>query len=118
MSESYEIYRKGRLAIRGGRIEEAVGFFRTSSAKDPHFKTFELLGECLMKLGRHAEAVGPLASAVTLNQGVRGVSLLAEAFHAIGRITEARDFAKLALSRDSKNKKAVEILAKIEGKKK
>ncbi len=114
MSEGYEIYEQGRAAMRDGRFADAIEFLERSAVLDPHFKTFELIGECLMKLNRFAEAVGPLAAAVALNRGVRAPSLLVECFHAIGRIEDAWEFAKVALLRDPTNRRAKDILNKME----
>lgn len=96
-----------------GMLDEAVCLFQKSILVSPHFKTFELLGECLLKLKRHHEAVGPLAAAVALNKSVRAPSLLAEVFLALKENSDARVFAELALSRDPNNKKAREILSKV-----
>jgi tetratricopeptide (TPR) repeat protein len=114
MNEGYEIYLQGRQAMNDGKLEDAVNLFQKSTLLSPHFKTFELLGECLLKLKRYNEAVGPLAAAVALNKGVRAPSLLAEVFLAMGENSDAREFAELALSRDPNNKKAGEILSKVE----
>ena len=112
-SPSFVIYEQARQAMVDGQLEEAMRLFQETVRLGPHFKAFELLGECLMKLGRHKEAVGPLASAVALNQGVRAPSLLAEAFLFIGDKICAQEFAELALNRDPNNKKAKDIMAKI-----
>ena len=98
--------------MNDGKLEDAAHLFQESILLSPHFKTFELLGECLLQLKRHNEAIGPLAAAVALNKGVRAPSLLAEVFLALGENRDAREFAELALSRDPNNKKAKEILSK------
>lgn len=117
MKEGYELYKKGRLLAKTGNYEEAVSLFRKSAVMKPHFKTFELLGECLLALNRISEAVGPLAAATTLNRGVRAPSLLAEAFLRNQKFDDAEDFAKLALQRDPRNKRARDVLAKLEANK-
>jgi len=113
MNEGYELYEKGRQAMQDDKLNDAVRLFQESNLLSPHFKTFELLGECLLKLKRYNEAVGPLAAAVALNKGVRAPSLLAEVFFVIGENSDAREFAELALSRDPNNKKAKEILSRV-----
>ena len=96
-----------------GQFEEAALYFAQSIALCPHFKTLELQGECLLRLGRWREAIVPLAAASTLNLGVRAPSLLAEAFLLLGESHDATFAAELALSRDPKNRKALSVQAGI-----
>ena len=92
-----------------GALEEAVALFERSVSANPHFKALELLGECLVSLGRPREAVVPLAAATTLNKGVRAPALLAQVFLEMGEIRDAYDLAELALSRHSGNRLALQI---------
>jgi tetratricopeptide (TPR) repeat protein len=108
------LYEKGRSAMGEGRIEDALTYFQQSIQKYPHFKTLELAGECLMRLGRWHDAIVALAAASTLNRGVRAPALLAEAFLQIGEYGDAESAADLALSRDSKNRKAKAVKAEAE----
>ncbi len=117
MTEGYALYQQGRYLMKDRRYEEAVSLFRRSAELAPHFKTFELLGECLLTLGRLTEAIGPLAAATTLNPGVRAPSLLAEAFLKDNQFANAEEFAALALQRDSSNRKARIILKTLEANK-
>src|SRR5262245_5090751 len=110
-SESFDFYQKGRDLMEQGRLEEAIVHFRQSIAADPHFKSLELLGECLMRLDRHCEAVVPLAAATSLNRGVRAPSLLAEVFTKLGQFHDANEMADIALSRDPKNQRALQTKA-------
>jgi len=114
MREGYELYKKGRLLMKTGDYEEAILLFRRSAEMEPHFKTFELLGESLLTLNRISESVGPLAAATTLNRGVRAPSLLAEAFLRNQKFDDAEDFAKIALQRDPGNKRARDVLKSLE----
>ena len=68
------------MAMDAGRIEQEVALFEQSAAISPHFKTLELLGECLIALDRLQDSIVPLAAAATLNSGVRAPALLAEVF--------------------------------------
>jgi hypothetical protein len=77
-----------------------------SAELDPHFKTLELLGEAWLRKGVPQNAVVPLAAATTLNDQSRAPSLLAEAFAALGEDLEAHRIAKVALTRDSGNRRA------------
>ncbi len=98
--------------MEAGAFEQAADLFDSSAVQSPHFKTYELLGECYMRLRRFTEAIPYLAAATTLNHGARAPSLLAEAWLAIDRrdkAVEAVEAADLALSRDSKNKIAFRV---------
>ena len=103
---SYVLYRKGRSAMELGDLEAAVELFRRATEGDPHFKALELMGDCLVRLDRCAEAVAPLAAATTLNRGVRAPSLLAEAFLRLGDAGAAADAVEIALARDPSNRAA------------
>lgn len=109
LSQSSESYQQARSLMNQGQPEEAVLLFQRSAALDPHFKTLELLGECLIRLGRLREAIIPLAAATGLNRGVRAPSLLAEVFLRLQDYHAAKEMAELALSRDAGNRKAQEV---------
>lgn len=111
--EVFRLYEDARAAMGQGDLEGAVRGFRDSAEAWPHFKTLELLGECLMKLNRLREAIVPLAAATTLNQGVRAPALLAEAFLHLGELSDAKAAAQLALSRAPNNRMALQVLAAI-----
>ncbi len=96
-----------------GQLETAVGLFQQSIDASPHFKSLELLGECLTKLGRPQEAIVPLAAAATLNNGARAPALLAEVFWELGQKTDAAQLAEIALARDPNNKKARLVKEKL-----
>jgi len=100
------------------QLEEAIVLFQRSAEIDAHFKTLELLGECYIRLCRLREAVIPLATAVTLNKGVRAASLLADVFLQLKDYNAAEGMAEIALSREPNNKRALEIkevIANING---
>ena len=92
-----------------GALEDAVALFERSISGSPHFKALELLGECLVKLGRGQEAIVPLAAATTLNAGVRAPALLAQVFQDLGEYQQAYDLAELALTRHPSNRLALQI---------
>ena len=97
------------MAMDSGRFEEAVALFEQSVAISPHFKTLELLGECLVALGRLQVAIVPLAAAATLNNGSRAPALLAEVFLQTDQIYDAERMVEIALNRDPANKRAVSV---------
>ena len=89
-----------------GRLDEAIDSFQRSLVADPHHKTAELLGECLMRRQRFGEAIVFLAAATQMNRGCRAPCLLAKAYLAIGRDVDALSSAEEALSRNPNNKEA------------
>jgi tetratricopeptide (TPR) repeat protein len=104
-----DLYHRGREAMEAGALDEAVARFRESAAEWPHFKTLELLGECLLRLGRPREAIVPLAAATALNRQARAPMLLARAFLELGTYRDAFDQAEEALRRAPDNKQALEV---------
>lgn len=107
--DSNERYQEARELMGQGAYAEAVNLFEQNVRVQPHFKDLELLGECLMRLGKLVEAIVPLAAATTLNQGVRAPSLLAEIYFQMGEVHDANEMADLVLTRNPKNRKALEI---------
>lgn len=108
--EASSLYAKGRDLMAAGNFATARQVFEESVALYPHFKTLELLGECLLKLDEPWRAIIPLAAATALNKQVRAPSLLAEAFLACGEPDKARNAAQVALLRDPNNRAANRIL--------
>jgi hypothetical protein len=83
--ESYRLYTDARNAIERGNSVEGVLLLRQSAALNPHFKTYELLGERLLAQGEHVEAVLYLAAAAGLgNKASRAHYLLAQAMLTLG----------------------------------
>src|SRR5689334_19985164 len=105
---SFVLYQTGWQLMQSRRFADACDPFRQSSILCPHFKTFELWGECLLRMGRASEAVPPLAAATTLNHGVRAASLLADALLNAGLAADAQVAAREALNRDPGNRLAQE----------
>lgn len=99
------LYQQAREEMAAGHFEEAVSLFKQDISIEPHFKSLEILGECLIKLGRPQEAIVPLAAATALNNGVRAPALLAEVFWELGQKTDAEHLAGIALARDPNSKK-------------
>src|SRR5262249_17930575 len=108
-SPAHQRYEQARRLMETGAFEEAAGLFHQAAVEQPHFKTYELLGECYIHLKRLSEAIPFLAAATTLNHGVRAPSLLAEVWLALGCHREAIEAADIALSRDPKNKTALQV---------
>jgi tetratricopeptide (TPR) repeat protein len=104
-----DLYHVGRQAMEAGALEDAISFFCRSVAEWPHFKTLELLGECLLRLNRLREAIVPLAAATALNPQAHAPALLARAFLELGTYRDAFDQAEEALRRDPGNKQALQV---------
>ncbi len=109
-SEAYTLYQQARIRMQAGESKEAIELLQQSVQIEPHFKTLELLGECLLRIGRVTEAIVPLAAATALNKQIRAPSLLAQAFLQLGDEPQALRFAKLVLESASGNKVAAEIV--------
>src|SRR5262245_13662978 len=108
-SAARQRYEQARRLMEAGGFEEAAALVQEAGVEQPHVKTYELLGECYVRLKRFGEAVPFLAAATTLNRGVRAPALLAETWLALGRHREAVEAADIALSRDPKNRAALQI---------
>src|SRR5690349_10830812 len=102
-SPAHQRYEQARRLMESGAFGDAATLFQQAGVEQPHFKTYELLGECYVHLKRVSEAIPYLAAATTLNRGVRAPALLAEAWLALGHHREAVEAADIALSRDPKN---------------
>lgn len=111
LERAQSLYQAGRARMDSGAFEEAIQAFSASVAIDPHFKALELMGECLLALGRPIQAVVPLAAASALNDQVRAPSLLAQAFLSIGDYQQAARLAKAVLVRASGNRVAQAVAA-------
>ena len=89
------------------RLDGAIQLFLAAASSCPHYKTYELLGECYLRLERWVEAIPWLAAATTLNRQARAPSLLAEALLRHGDHERAIEAADIALSRSSGNRRAI-----------
>lgn len=106
-------YQQAVQLCEQGRFEEAMPLLAASARVSPHFKTYERLGECLLRLGRAAEAVLPLAAACALNVGPRARVLLARALAQLGEAHEARSWIADALQRHPGYGPAVDALREL-----
>ena len=109
-SSSHALYQLARSQMESMDFESAIKALAASIAIDPHFKSLELLGECLLKVGRPIEAIVPLAASATLNPGVRARSLLAQAFLECRDHRRASEFAAQVLATAPGNRLAKQVL--------
>jgi tetratricopeptide (TPR) repeat protein len=110
LDRAQNLYQAGRVHMAAGAFEEAVQAFTDCIAIYPHFKALELVGECLLVLGKPTQAVVPLAAATALNDQVRAPSLLSQALLAIGDYERAAKVAATVLARSPGNRVARAVL--------
>lgn len=101
--------------MEAGELDKAVALFRASAEKQPCSRTYELLGECLVKLGRNEEAVMPLAAAMAIDRRSSAPTLLAEVFLALERQVEALKVAGEAVARAPDDRRAAAVQRKAKG---
>jgi predicted Zn-dependent protease len=88
--KSFELYQAARAHMEGNELAKAIELFRRSIDASPHFKTLELLGECLLKENKPADAIVELERSVSLNsRPARGYYLLAVAYAEVERKIDA-----------------------------
>jgi|GEM_PF-1239570 len=110
-SPAMQFFEEARLLMKVGNFETAADLFVQAAIRAPHFKSYELLGECYVRLNHLTLAIPYLAAATILNRGTRAPGLLAETWFALGRYAEALEASQIALSRDSKHKASLRVQA-------
>lgn len=109
--DSYALYIAGRTAMDSGDLQIAVERFKESVRGMPHFKTLELLGDCLMRLGEPGEAIVFLAAAAGLaRKQSKPRYLLAKCLVDLRRMNDAIEFLEQALELNPNYKAARELL--------
>jgi tetratricopeptide (TPR) repeat protein len=110
------LYRKGRQAIASKDLKAAIVFLQESAKLDPHFKTLELLGECLLDNGCSSEAVTALTQSVERgSKPFRALYLLARAFDSCGSRDRAIESLNRALEMKPDYKAARGLLETLNG---
>jgi len=111
--EALELYDSARTHMEAGEFAAALARLQGSAVIHPHAKTLELIGDCLMKLGRPAEAIIPLAASKGLSRHTPATMRLAEAFLAIGDVVSAKSHAEEAVAIMPHHGPARAILARV-----
>jgi tetratricopeptide (TPR) repeat protein len=113
MDDSYRIFLKGREHFAIREYAEAIQCLDESNQISPHFKTYELIGEAYIKLGKPDSAIEPLVEATKLNRGVRAPSMLAKVFLDLGKFNKAKQYADIGIERDANNKVLKSVLEQL-----
>lgn len=113
MSDAHDLYVRGREKMAAGDMPGAIALLDESAGLWPHFKTLEVLGECLLAVGQSSRSAVALAAATALNEQSRAPGLLAEALARIGDNELAEKMAHVALSRGPGNRTALAVLERI-----
>lgn len=115
--KSYNAYQEGRVLMEKGDYAGAIKLFNMSGRLFPHFKTFELLGECLLNVNKPLDAIVALAAAAGLGtKPFRARYLLGKAFSQVGEELDAIEHLKEALHLKSDYKAAKELLKSLKNK--
>lgn len=110
VERSSRLYHEARELLRKGDREAAIRALRDSLQASPHFKTAEVLGECLLEAGALSESLLYLSASVGLGRNQsRGLFLMAKAYVEAG--DESAAYVKLsqALEMNSNFKAAREL---------
>lgn len=90
IEKSSVLYKLGREAMVSDDVQEATRRLRESAQLNPHPKTLELLGECLLKSAQAKDASIALREAVAIgNRPYRALCLLGQALMNLGEREEA-----------------------------
>ncbi|MCI0355763.1 MAG: tetratricopeptide repeat protein [Acidobacteria bacterium] len=112
--ESYELYKRARDAMEGGRLLQAIELFAQSIALFPHPKALELIGECLLHEKETTKALLYLGAAVGLGtKQARARFLLARCVLELGYTADAKKHLKEALRLQPGYRSARELRDKL-----
>jgi tetratricopeptide (TPR) repeat protein len=97
-----------------GDYRAAIAEFQESISLHPHFKTLELLGECLLETADPIAAVVPLAAAASLGSNAfRASYLLARALAEVQDFEPALSHVERAIQMRPDFKKAIALKEQI-----
>lgn len=109
-------YAHGRTLIEKGHLSEGISYLHESAAAFPHFKTYEVLGETLLKMGDTLDAILYLSAAAGIgNRPFRAKYLLA---HGLLKwdplaVDDARRLLEEAIALQPDYRAAKELLASL-----
>lgn len=108
------LYLEGKAAMSEGKYSIAAEKLLKSADLSPHFKTYEILGECFLFLEDFLQAVKYAAAAAGIgNNQFRSRFLLAKALVGIGHHDWAKDKLEEALEMKPDYRAARELLEQI-----
>jgi tetratricopeptide (TPR) repeat protein len=115
-SPALQYYNQGRALMQSGQFHEASILFLESCNLEPHFKTYELLGECYQNLNQFPISIPFLAASTLINNACRAPMLLAKSYYELKTYDLAIKYAELALARSpnanhNTNKIVLEIIS-------
>lgn len=115
MGDADRLYQEARGDLDCGATDPGMEKLRQSARFHPHFKTYELLGECLLEKGEEVEAVLYLSAAAGLEpRQQRSRYLLARALMRLGQPLEAAAQLQQVVAHDPGYRGVTELLAEIE----
>ena len=99
-STASQLHFQAEDAMRRRQYAVAIQLLQESIELCPHYKSLELLGECMIETGEYLRAIVPLAAATGLHTQPRAPAFLAKAFYELGEFKDARKYAEEALRRN------------------
>ena len=109
-TEDYILYDQGRQLMGRGRLDAAIDCFERSFQLCHHMKTAEMIGECCYQMGDKRKSVLYFAAATSLGRSSRPPRRLAEVLLELDDFHQAREMARLAISRNKDEKRAEVVL--------
>jgi tetratricopeptide (TPR) repeat protein len=117
--EGYRLYKDGRNAMARGEITDAIALLLKAASLEPHAKTYQVLGECLLQDGKLLDAILYLAASAGLgSRESRSHYLLAQALIRLGNdhLVDAAQQLQRAIELNPSYKSARDLLEELSSK--
>jgi tetratricopeptide (TPR) repeat protein len=112
--ESYLLYQKGLEYFKMGDFQSSLDCFLKSNELDEHSRTFARIYECLIKLGRDAEAKPNIEIAYMKNPNHDKVTIqYVETLIHEGKFKEAKEILEKSLKRNGSYNPAKKLLERL-----
>lgn len=111
----YEDYEDGRNLYGAGKFEEAIRALEKTLKTSPHYKTFEIIGDCYARLDNRTNALTYMLASIAMHPSPRACYWVSNIFIEIGDKENAVKYLKKAISLQPNYKKARDMLLQIEG---